>query len=252
MIGTYNDNPLLNTMVYDCVFPDGTTKEYAANIIAENIYNNVDFDGYASSSSYVIVDHKCSGDAIRMEDKYFVTKTGTKRIRQTTKGWSMLIEWTDGRRQWVDLKLLKHSNQLQVAEYAAARGLTEEPAFAWWVPYTLRKRDVIVSAVKARRTTHKYGIEVPRSLKEALALDVKNGNNYWSEAVGKEMGTIVVAFEILEPNARPPPGWTRSSGHLIFDVKMDFTRKARWVKDGHRTPDAITPSYAGVVSRDSI
>ena len=252
MIGTYNDNPLLNTMVYDCVFPDGTTKEYAANIIAENIYNNVDFDGYASSSSYVIVDHKRSGDAIRMEDKYFVTKTGTKRIRQTTKGWSMLIEWTDGRRQWVDLKLLKHSNQLQVAEYAAARGLTDEPAFAWWVPYTLRKRDVIVSAVKARRTTHKYGIEVPRSLKEALALDAKNGNKYWSDAVGKEMGTIVVAFEILEPNARPPPGWTRSSGHLIFDVKMDFTRKARWVKDGHRTPDAITPSYAGVVSRDSI
>ncbi len=252
MIGTYNDNPLLNTMVYDCVFPDGTTKEYAANIIAENIYNNVDFDGYASSSSYVIVDHKRSGDAIRMEDKYFVTKTGTKRIRQTTKGWSMLIEWADGRRQWVDLKLLKHSNQLQVAEYAAARGLTDEPAFAWWVPYTLRKRDVIVSAVKARRTTHKYGIEVPRSLKEALALDAKNGNKYWSEAVGKEMGTIVVAFEILEPNARPPPGWTRSSGHLIFDVKMDFTRKARWVKDGHRTPDAITPSYAGVVSRDSI
>jgi len=252
MIGTYNDNPLLNTMVYDCVFPDGTTKEYAANVIAENIYNSVDFDGYASSSSYVIVDHRRSADAITLKDKYFVTKSGTKRIRQTTKGWSMLIEWTDGRRQWVDLKLLKHSNQLQVAEYAAARGLTDEPAFAWWVPYTLRKRDVIVSAVKARRTTHKYGIEVPRTLKEALALDAKNGNKYWSDAVGKEMGTIVVAFEILEPNARPPPGWTRSSGHLIFDVKMDFTRKARWVKDGHRTPDAITPSYAGVVSRDSI
>ncbi len=96
MIGTYYDNPLLNTMVYDCVFPDGATKEYAANIIAENIYNNVEFDGYASSLSYVIVDHKYSGDVIRMEDKYFVTKTGTKRICQTTKGWSMLIEWTDG------------------------------------------------------------------------------------------------------------------------------------------------------------
>ncbi len=66
------------------------------------------------------------------------------------------------------------------------------------------------------------------------------------------MGTIVVAFKILKPNARPPPGWTQSSGHLIFDVKMDFTWKACWVKDGHRTPDAIAPSYAGVVSQDSI
>jgi hypothetical protein len=27
------------------------------------------------------------------------------------------------------------------------------------------------------------------------------------------------------------------------DVKMDFTRKARWVKDGHKTPDSITSSY---------
>ena len=252
MIGTYDDHPLLNTMVYDCMFPDGTIKEYAANVIAVSIMNGVDEDGYAKSTSYSIIDHKRSGDAIRMEDKYFVTKTGTKRLRQTTKGWSMLIEWSDGRRQWMDLKLLKQSNQLQVAEYAAARGLVDEPAFAWWVPYTLRKRDVIVSAVKLRRTTHKYGIEVPRTLAEALALDAKNGNNYWSKATGKEMGNIVVAFDILGPGEKPPPGWTKSSGHLVFDVKMDFTRKARWVKDGHRTPDAITPSYAGVVSRDSI
>ncbi len=77
---------------------------------------------------------------------------------------------------------------------------------------------------------------------------MKNGNNYWSEAVGKEMCIIVVAFDFLEPNAHPPPGWMQSSGHLIVDVKMDLTQKARWVKDGQRTPDAINPSYAGVVS----
>lgn len=62
----------------------------------------------------------------------------------------------------------------------------------------------------------------------------------------------LVAFEILEPNTCPPPGWKHSLGHLIFDVKMDCTRKARWVKDGHKMPDAITLSYAGVVSQDSI
>ena len=35
-------------------------------------------------------------------------------------------------------------------------------------------------------------------------------------------------------------------------MKMFFTRKARWVKDGHRIPDPDTSSYAGVVSRESI
>ena len=33
---------------------------------------------------------------------------------------------------------------------------------------------------------------------------------------------------------------------------MDFTRKARWVKDRHLTPDPDTSNYAGVVSRESV
>ena len=32
---------------------------------------------------------------------------------------------------------------------------------------------------------------------------------------------------------------------------MDFTREARWVLDGHKTPDPIGSTYAGVVSRES-
>ena len=33
---------------------------------------------------------------------------------------------------------------------------------------------------------------------------------------------------------------------------MDFTRRARWVLDGHKTPDPIGSTYAGVVSRESV
>ena len=33
---------------------------------------------------------------------------------------------------------------------------------------------------------------------------------------------------------------------------MDFTRKARWVLDGHKTSDPEGSTYAGVVSRDSV
>ena len=33
---------------------------------------------------------------------------------------------------------------------------------------------------------------------------------------------------------------------------MDFTRKARCVKDGYRTPNPTAPNYAGVVSREII
>jgi DNA-directed RNA polymerase subunit L len=74
------------------------------------------------------------------------------------------------------LSELKESSPVEVAEYAMAHGLAEEPAFSWWVPPTLKKRDTIVSAVnkRCRKQTHKYGIQVPRSVQEAFKIDRKN------------------------------------------------------------------------------
>ena len=60
---------------------------------------------------------------------------------QTTVGWKFLVEWANGSRQWIELKILKESNPVKVAEYTMACDIGEEPAFAWWVPYLLRKRD---------------------------------------------------------------------------------------------------------------
>jgi hypothetical protein len=39
---------------------------------------------------------------------------------------------------------------------------------------------------------------------------------------------------------------------MIFDVKMDFTRKARYVGRGDRVPPPEESTFAGVVSRDSV
>ena len=66
------------------------------------------------------------------------------------------------------------------------------------------------------------------------------------------MSNVGVTFEVLKPGDKAPPVWKKESGHLIYDVKMDFTRKSRRVKDSHRTPNPKTSCYAGVVSRESI
>ena len=70
---------------------------------------------------------------------------------------------------------MKESHPVQVAEYARARGIDEEPVFEWWVPHTLKKRHVIQAALKkgVRKTTHKYGIEIPTSGVHAFELDRK-------------------------------------------------------------------------------
>ena len=72
------------------------------------------------------------------------------------------------------------------------------------------------------------------------------------DTITKEMTNLGITFTILNEGKKSLPGWTKASGNLVFDVKMDFTRKARWVKDGHRTPDPTTSAYAGVVSRESV
>ena len=67
-----------------------------------------------------------------------------------------------------------------------------------------------------------------------------------------EMYNIGVAFEILEDGKTAPAGYTKVSGRLIWPLKMDFTRKTKWVLDGHKTPDPVDSKYAGVVSSKSV
>ena len=61
-----------------------------------------------------------------------------------------------------------------------------------------------------------------------------------------------MAFEVIVDDYHLPLGCKKSSGHLIFDINMDFTRKAIWVKDGHCTTYPKTSKYAGVVSMERI
>lgn len=142
---------------------------------------------------------------------------------------------------------------MQTIEYTKANNIDDKAAFQWWVHFTLRRRDRIIASVKARLKTTlvKVGIGVLWSKDHARQLDKENGNTFWDDAISLEMDAILPALD-LAPDDVPPPGYTRYSGHLVFDVKMDFTRKARWVKDGHLTPDPDASNFNGVVSRDSV
>ena len=46
IIGDLDKTPSLHSLVYDVEFPDGTVKQYAANVIAENLLSQVDTNGY--------------------------------------------------------------------------------------------------------------------------------------------------------------------------------------------------------------
>jgi hypothetical protein len=92
------------------------------------------------------------------------------------------------------LKDLKDAYTVQIAEYAAANKTANEPAFNWWVHRVLRKRNCIVAKVKRYwRTTHKFGIRVPKTVEEALPINKETGTDFWQKALGKEMTKVKVA-----------------------------------------------------------
>ena len=80
-IGSYDINPSLNKKIYDFEFPDGEIRKYCANVIAENMYSQVDAEGYRYQLLDTIVYHKQDGNAIHPNNIYINTKSGHKRMR---------------------------------------------------------------------------------------------------------------------------------------------------------------------------
>ncbi len=72
-----------------------------------------------------------------------------------------------------------------------------EPGFNWWVFCLLTKRDAIISLVKCchvkyLKKTHQYGLPLPKSVDDALAIDKCSGFTLWTDAIAKEMKNVRV------------------------------------------------------------
>ena len=178
-IGAYNENPMMNTMIYEIEFQDGTIKEYAANVIAENIYAQVDHEGSMYTLLDAIIDFKKDNSAVTRDNQHVMNRNRQRRLRKTTVGWKLPVLWKDGNDQWIPLKDLKESHPVDVAEFAVAKGINREPAFRWWIPFTPKMRDAIIATVRSRavKRIHKYGVEVPSDVDQAKIIDTKIGND---------------------------------------------------------------------------
>ena len=191
-----NANPLLDTRQYEVEFADGATDVFTANLIAENIYSQVDAEGNSYSIMSEIVDHESDGSVVKKDDRMEVTKDGSLRPRRTTKGWKLLVAWKGGTSSWIPLRGLKESFPVQVAEYALANKILEEPAFSWWARHVLKKRDRIIKKVKARywERTHKYGVPLPISVAEALRMERETGTDFWQRSIEKKIVVLIVTM----------------------------------------------------------
>ena len=231
-VGTKHSNPLLDTRSYIVQFHTGEEKEITANLIAEHILSQVNGEGHRELLLDEIIDYRRDDNiALKQSEAFTYTRNNTTRRKPTTIGWDLLVQWKDGSTNWIELKDMKHSYPVQVAEYAIANKIDKEPAFAWWVDFVIRKRRQI-SKVKSKywQTTHKYGIRVPKSAEEAKRIDAENGDTKWWDAIELEMKNVRVAFNAFggtSDEARKQ-GYKFIKCHMIFDIKLseNFRRKA--------------------------
>jgi len=249
--------------MYVVQLSDGREKEMTANVIAEKILEHCNDDGHTYSVLDSIIGHRCTQEALTKEQGWSVGKSNKTR-KPTTAGWELLVVWKDGSNRWIPLSELKNSCPIEVAEYARSQNIDDEAAFAWWVPHTLRKKEAIMAKVKSRywRTSEKFGLKLPHSVEEALKIDTENRNSHWRDAIKKELLNVKIAFEIYRDRDITPkmvredskllPGYQEIKYHFVFDIKMDFTRKARLVAGGHTTETPSSITYSSVVSRDSM
>ena len=107
IIGKYSSYPMLNTMVYDIDFPDGSIREYRANVIAGNIYYQFYSEGFSHSIFSIILYFAKDTSAVQKGDQYIITKLGQLRMQTSTVGWKLLISWKDGIGQWIPLSVMK-------------------------------------------------------------------------------------------------------------------------------------------------
>jgi hypothetical protein len=96
---------------------------------------------------------------------------------------------------------------------------------------------------------------------EALEIDRLVGTDLWTWAINKEMAKVKVAWEARDDltleevragKARDMIGFQEIGCHIVFDIKMDITRKVRFVASGHMTDTPAAMTYSSVVSRETV
>ena len=120
----------------------------------------------------------------------------------------------------------------------------------------IRKKNKIITKIKSKYwiRTHKFGIEIPKSVEDVKRIDQANTSTNWWDDICKDMKNVRIMFKKYDgKQSEIPSNYTKINCHLIFELKMgeNFRRRSRMVAGGHvnDVPSSIT--YYCVVLRDS-
>ena len=189
-------------------------------------------------------------------EKHFIRKKGNG-----TKQMFVKVVWQTGTSSWQLMNALRYQDPVIIVQYVLRNEKLKKHKWFKWIKHYLDDDDNINESVYAlaARTDNKnakrikFGVEVPRSIRHAIQLDMQNNNNEWREAIEKELKQIndfktfrrVTKDDSIQEYLRIPY-------HFVFDVKFDGRKKARLVAGGNVTETPKDDIYSGVVSIEMI
>jgi hypothetical protein len=86
-------NPLFDTHEYEIEFTDRMHERYQVNIIAENMYAQVNCKGNQYLLLQEIRDHQSDNSAIPILEGMVCSANGSQKPKKTTRGWFLLVQW---------------------------------------------------------------------------------------------------------------------------------------------------------------
>ena len=72
-----------------------------------------------------------------------------------------------------------------------------------------KKKEYIISKATTKywERTHKYGIDIPKTVQDAMRIDRKNNNTLWQDAISLEKKNVRVAFTVHEGDIKDLEGY---------------------------------------------
>jgi hypothetical protein len=123
-----------------------------------------------------------------------------------------------------------------------------KPTFAkWWIPSCLNQKKQIINSVKIEYLKHTQiiGIDLSRTIEEALKIDKETGTTYWADAMAKKLKNTESPKK--NQGEKVSPGYKYIKCHMNFEIEMDFTRKAQFVAGGHMTDPPPFLTYSSII-----
>ena len=198
------------------------------NIVQEALLSRED-EGAAVWSFKRVLSHKKEGNQIFVE-----------------------ILWDNNEVTWEPLSVMRRDDPITLAKYAKDQQIENKQGWKWSrkLNKNNKKMERMMRTLHAQKGNQKgkqgkkfkFGVEVPKNVKDALRLDQKNGNTKWKDAIKKELEQLMEfnTFKVLDPGETNPPDHTFIPLLMTFDVKFDGRYKARICANGSRTPNQVT------------